>query len=703
MEKDLLRHEWEKELGPLDKLEGQSLVNPNNTITELMQIFPVDFSGILPQKITPIKRKKLKYKSKSTQPSRASSPVSERLYHRKNSFPLLEKDGVEVDLDFLRKDTLPKILDEPIDESNLLDKLRENSLLNANDITVVPEEDTKGEFEKSKKEYKIPVYRPTEQNYVPLNFNPRTEEWTELVAYTERGSEPEETEPNLEDQEILIEEEKVPETMAPPPTPPPPPESPSKSPNHYGTIEAEQELDFDKAFADSNDPEIVSVPHKPTGGRVRVRKDFKGARIVDLENKVIDSAPPIDPAKYDIPKTIVDENDVRYATLVTHSGEKVRVHRNFRGARIVDLEKKVNHPHAYLIGQSVKNESDFQFNNAYPDPEDPEVVVVMHNETGEDVKVRKTFHGAAMVDEHGNLIPNQPLIDRNDYDIGKTIVDKEDVHIATLSHKKTNARVKVRRDFRGAKIIDLERKAELPIGRHNIFSKNEPEPLSPNGSDLDFKILDRGWMSPAHPDESSFDYSRKPPRPQRTLNFGGPREENPERKNLETLAEIIQQEEKKGSRSDRKIFTNDYKNQIESEGDEPSFDSFGNEFMMPISHNLDLEYPIPPDYDFTNPGMLEMNESVSSINSRNPRRRRRFKKKQQGPVSSRMRQMEEIYLQRLEPGPRREPRPMFKEDIDEPEFEQWDRPDSGIERARGSERTLSSAGDEIVRGARRLQ
>lgn len=700
MEKDLLRHEWEKRVGPLEGLEGQSLMNPKNSINDLVSIFPqIDFTSLLPQKIVPFKKRKQKYKSKSGEPSRASSPLPDRLYHRKNSFPLLDKDGIEIDIDNFRPNTLPKILDEPYGEEDLL-KIPDNSLLNAMDQTVLPEEeDFKGEFQKSKKEYKIPVFRQIEQNYVPLNFDPRTEEFTEIIAFTEVGSESEELEPNMEDAKILLEEEAEIEKL---------PESPHKTPTHLGTIDAENELDFDRAIADSKDPELVSVPHKPTGGRVRVRKDFKGARIVDLENKVVENLPPVDLSKFDMPMTIVDENDVRYATLVAHSGEKIRVNRNFRGARIVDLEKKVNHPHAYLIGQSVKNEADFQFNNAYPDPEDPEVVVVMHNETGEDVKIRKTFHGAHVVDEHGHVISNQPLIDRNDYDIGRTIVDKEDVHLATLSHKKTNARVKVRRDFRGAKIIDLERKAEMPVNKHGIFNKNEPEPLSPNGSELDFKILDKGWVNPINFDEDlevrPQEKAKKPPRPIRPLIFGK-QEENYDRKGLDTLAEIIKQEENKGAMSERNIFGSDFYQppRFESEGEDLSYMPSRGEFDMPIHHNLDLEYPLAPDFDYRQEGMLEMNDSRTSINSRNPRMKKRFKKKSV-IGDSRMRKMEEIYLQRLEPGKKKDTRIIHKEELDEPEFEQWDRPDSGFERVRGnpSERTLSSAGDEIARGVRRV-
>lgn len=34
---------------------------------------------------------------------------------------------------------------------------------------------------------------------------------------------------------------------------------------YFGTIEEENELEFEYAIADSLDPEIISIPHKSTG------------------------------------------------------------------------------------------------------------------------------------------------------------------------------------------------------------------------------------------------------------------------------------------------------------------------------------------------------------------------------------------------------------------------------------------------------
>jgi hypothetical protein len=69
-----------------------------------------------------------------------------------------------------------------------------------------------------------------------------------------------------------------------------------------GTIEEENELELEKAIADIDHPEIISVPHIETGRRVKLKKNFKGAKIVDLENKIIENLGPVDEQNFDIPK-----------------------------------------------------------------------------------------------------------------------------------------------------------------------------------------------------------------------------------------------------------------------------------------------------------------------------------------------------------------------------------------------------------------
>ena len=193
---------------------------------------------------------------------------------------------------------------------------------------------------------------------------------------------------------------------------------------------------------------------------MRIRKGFRGARIVDLEGKVVENLDPVDPADYHIPSTVVDERDVRFATLTSHAGSKVRVKRSFKGASIVKLEQKAQGPLDRMIGKAIKAETDFAFESAYPDTSDPETVVVVHKETGEEFKIRKTFEGALPVDARGRPLPGAIGIERNDFDISKTVVDPKDVHLATLSKKDRSGVLRVRRDFRGARIVDLEKKAQ---------------------------------------------------------------------------------------------------------------------------------------------------------------------------------------------------------------------------------------------------
>lgn len=72
---------------------------------------------------------------------------------------------------------------------------------------------------------------------------------------------------------------------------------------------------------------------------------------------------------------------------------------------------------------------------ALPDPEDPEVVVVTHKDTGEQVRVRKSFHGAYVVDKAGVKASQEGPIDINDYDLNAAEIDKDDVRIALIPKK----------------------------------------------------------------------------------------------------------------------------------------------------------------------------------------------------------------------------------------------------------------------------
>ena len=160
-----------------------------------------------------------------------------------------------------------------------------------------------------------------------------------------------------------------------------------------GYVENEKELELEHAVLDRTSPDIIIVPHRKSGQTVKVRDRLKNAKPVAAKGR-------ISPEKYDVDSLQVSQDDVHLANVRAWSGEQVAVKRNFTGAEIVDVV-----PAHQLIGQIVKNEHDFAFHNAYPDPEDPEIVVVTHMQTGEDVRLRKTFDKAAPVDDSGAAMP----------------------------------------------------------------------------------------------------------------------------------------------------------------------------------------------------------------------------------------------------------------------------------------------------------
>ena len=769
-ETELLKHELERDLGPMKHVEGEELIDSNNSVKDLIDMFPqLDFTSLIPMQPAP-RRLKLKWISKSDPGTPVCTPREEGM-QRRGSFPLLASDKIELRPESLIPEEKPvEILDEPYGEE-ILDKGEDFSadltIIQDELISVFPQEiipeiiqepPEPKEFEVTFTEYKDPTIRPMVQRYAPMELEPNTEEFTEIVAYTEEDEpseeeviasapeltkieefnieneveEPRQSRTNLldldkererelekerelelelerqrelereqererererkleEDREIqrelererereleLQREQELEESL-----------DQSGALRRNGTVAEEADLELDKAVADSKDPELITVIHKDTGQRITVRKGFKGARIVDLENKVIESIAPIDTSKYEVSKTIVDDADVRFATMTAQSGEKVRVKRSFKGARIVDLEKKVSHPHSYLIGQSVKNESDFQFSNAYPDPDDPEVVVVMHNETGEDVKVRKTFHGAQVVDEAGDPVPDVPGIDRNEYDIKKTIVDKEDVHLATLRNKLTNAKVKVRRNFRGAKIVDLERKVDLPMrGLGTILSeKEEPEPLSQEISQNELMGNEMGWITPA--------YKKSPTKkkgPLKPIAITPKNDEGYDRRKLANLANLIDdlEEESKDWQQPEP-----YRFISESSEEDQSISSIKPQ-KKALYHNVDLDTVYAPEFrqEEFEP------EQFSVVERKKPRKKNKKKTKKALPGDpQRMKGLEDIYLQRLEGKKRNEKGNPMKGTNDGNFFEpEWERTDSAFEyRPTTTERALPFAGEEII-------
>ncbi|OMJ74195.1 hypothetical protein SteCoe_26950 [Stentor coeruleus] len=739
---DIRRREKELILGEFERfpLEGEDLIGSAEGLKELIDGFPdIDFSRMIP---TQSFRKKLrKCISKSNPASRVSSPVpseppsSVRELKRRGSFPLMATDFIEINPESIKPKevTPPDIIEEPFNEG-LVEKfeapeditmIQDESLLIHDEPVIISEPSAPSEprpptpppepkeFEIAFTEYKESIIKPSPLIYMPVDIEPRAEEFTEIVAYTEEDvpSEEEQVIPKtagddkVEEFEVDHEvndhkrseadllkdsssksienfEEKKSEDIIEPATP---------GQKDLGTISEEKDLDLEKAVADPSDPELVKVFHKESGQRITVRKGFKGARIVDLENKIIDTLAPIDTNKYEISKTIVDDNDVHFATMTARTGEKVRVKRSFKGARILDLEKKVAHPNAYLIGQTIKNESDFQFSNAYPDPEDPEVVVVMHNETGEDVKIRKTFHGATVVDEAGEPVPDAPAIDRNDYDIPKTIVDKEDVHLATLKHKITKAKVKVRRNFRGAKIIDLERKADIPIrALPSVMSEksDEPEPLSPELSQDDLMGNEMGWITPSYPRDITpkMPMTKKPPLKPIAITPKND-ESGYDRKKLANLANLIddlEEEYKEPQQPEPFRYVSD------SSDDDKSMTSIKPQ-RKTMYHNVDLDTVYAPE--FRDEGFEQ--EGFPIAERKKGKKKRKKAKKIPPADPARMKGLEDIYLQRLE-GKKKLDKSSPLKFTDQAFFEpEWERTESVFEN-KYIDRTLPNAGEEII-------
>ena len=468
---------------------------------------------------------------------------------RNNSFPKLEKVNVDIHelLEFFEKN---KVIEEPAAEIFL--DIKETSFIEDN--TFIEEPVTNGEFFFSFKESKPPKTR----NNIPIFFLPkleqRTEEFTEIIAFTEEASDDSKelielnstTLRGLQEEEPMIEDFSFESQQII--------HSSGDETDHLGTILEENELELEKAIADLDEPEFVTVTHKETGRRVKIKRDFKGARIVDIENNVIESLPPIDIKDIDFTKTIIDESDVRFATVTTKSGQTLKVKRNFKGARIIDLEKRVRHPFSFLIGKSLDSEQDIKLSSAYPDPEDPEILIVTHKATNKDIKIRKTFQNAFPVDEVGQIVPLSKPINRVDFDIPKTIIDSHDIHLAILSHKQTKARIRVRRDFKGAKIIDLEKKTQNDESLSNLNTLNELSDLNINDLN-DFESI----QEVSEPENLSIDLSdlefpelykvkRKKDRMEGNQELKEKRNLNsPGRLRLQELAKIIDEEAKVGS------------------------------------------------------------------------------------------------------------------------------------------------------------
>ncbi|CAG9326158.1 unnamed protein product [Blepharisma stoltei] len=202
-------------------------------------------------------------------------------------------------------------------------------------------------------------------------------------------------------------------------------------------IPEESLLLLSDAEVDEYDPECIRVQHRPSGLKVLVKQEFKGGEVED--GTILDTS------MYEIHE--IDEYDSHYAILRrTNSDTLIRVRRNFAGSRIVDVELRVGG--RWMIGRVVSKESDFDFANAFVDPQDPECVIATHNVTGFKFRILKVFNGSQRIDTENNA----PEIIGN-YDPNYVMVDKDDVHYAWINYNGQNIRAK--RNFVGGMILDI--------------------------------------------------------------------------------------------------------------------------------------------------------------------------------------------------------------------------------------------------------
>lgn len=223
-------------------------------------------------------------------------------------------------------------------------------------------------------------------------------------------------------------------------------------------IPEEEDLDLEAAETDEQDPEVVTAAFRESGRRVVIRKDFEGARLVDLEGKVLRDSSPIKSKDYDMPNAKVEKFNVKFATVRDKlKNEPKRVMRDFRGAKIMDLETKVGSG-KMLIGRKVRRESDFDIDNALVDPKNPDNIIAIHKKTGLMVKISKSFNNAAKINE----LTNRSVGKIENLDRKSIEVNPMDVHLAFGSTRKCLKRNLIKRSFRGAKVIDVSPKFVLP-------------------------------------------------------------------------------------------------------------------------------------------------------------------------------------------------------------------------------------------------
>lgn len=172
------------------------------------------------------------------------------------------------------------------------------------------------------------------------------------------------------------------------PIDPPSPPSLDQDPQLLDTIPEESALELDSAEIDEYDPDCIKVPLKPSGIKVLVKKSFDGAIPVTADGQEVPNAEPVslEPGS----DVEVDRNDVRFATMKkSNSDGRVRVKRSFQGAKVVDIEMMVQGEKRWLVGRTASKEDDFDFSSAQPDPQSPNTVIVQHTLSGHRVRIQK--------------------------------------------------------------------------------------------------------------------------------------------------------------------------------------------------------------------------------------------------------------------------------------------------------------------------
>jgi hypothetical protein len=197
-------------------------------------------------------------------------------------------------------------------------------------------------------------------------------------------------------------------------------------------IQQESEIELNTAEVDEDDPNKIKVKHVSTNNLVLVEHDSKEVQVLDDEGNRLENH---DYNLSEFEVETVNKDNVKFATLrrMKRPYDRISVIREFKGARIVDLEMKGEG--GWLIGKTVRSEEDFDFSNAIVDSRNKDIVIVPHIKTGKLAKIQKAF----------TLSESQIMKDVE--------IDPEDVHLGRV-YRGNEEDVYVR-SFVGARIIGL--------------------------------------------------------------------------------------------------------------------------------------------------------------------------------------------------------------------------------------------------------